>query len=346
MAGAQQQAFDPRTYQERHVGEPTRVLVLGTLHLAATPTTFNPAVLDELMRRLEGFDPDAIAIEALSGRSTAQMLQYEATFPGVAEHFNSGAIAAAALARATVNLEMPAAEAEARRTLAAWPDSPTPEQRRRLTSLFAASGELFSALVQWQTLPPAERIADENVSQALVDRLARYETWRGENAVIAVRLAVRLGLDRVYPTDDQADDPRPTFEQDFRTFAQQPWYGEAGEVRAAAGLPADLESRLSTPAEALSTYRLLNAQRIGVVYADTEWLAMINRQSPNDVGRERVAMWETRNLRMVANIREVAGHYPGGRVLVIVGAAHKPWFDHYLSQFSDIELVDTSAFLE
>jgi hypothetical protein len=72
---------------------------------------------------------------------------------------------------------------------------------------------------------------------------------------------------------------------------------------------------------------------------------MLNRQSPNQVGRFRVALWEARNLRMVANIRDVAARHPGGRVLVIVGSAHKPWFDAYLDMMVDVEVIDTSAVL-
>ena len=58
-----------------------------------------------------------------------------------------------------------------------------------------------------------------------------------------------------------------------------------------------------------------------------------------------MAGWEARNLRQVANIREATAQTPGGRVLVIVGSSHKPWFDAYLSMMSDIKLVDAAAFL-
>jgi hypothetical protein len=102
---------------------------------------------------------------------------------------------------------------------------------------------------------------------------------------------------------------------------------------------------LTTADEALATYRMLNRPSAGRIDADGQWLNMINRPSPGDVGRSRVAAWETRNLRMAANIREVAGFVPGGRVLVIVGSAHKPWLDAYLSMMSDVRMVDATAVL-
>jgi hypothetical protein len=56
-AAAQNRPFDPREYQRQVVGEPTQILVLGTMHLSGTPETFDPAVLEPLLDRLAAFDP-------------------------------------------------------------------------------------------------------------------------------------------------------------------------------------------------------------------------------------------------------------------------------------------------
>lgn len=341
-----QDAFDPRGYQGRHVGEPTRILVLGTTHLSGTPDTFNPAVLEPLLGRLAAFHPEAIAIEALPGRNISGMWQYRASYPDVARIYGGRAMVMAAIAGSAVSLDMPDAEAAVRRTLATWPASPTTAQRRRLAALFAAAGDPASALVQWWRLGPADRVAADDVPRLLVEQLATYEApaRRNEDDLIAARLAVRLGLERVFPMDDQSDDVGPTFEADFSAFASEPWHAA---LMADPGFTTLRESsqHLRTPDEALATYRLLNAPAAGRTDADGQWLVMINRQSPHDVGRTRVAAWETRNLRMAANIREVAGGMPGKRVLVIVGSAHKPWLDAYLGMMSDVKVVDASAVL-
>ena len=59
-----------------------------------------------------------------------------------------------------------------------------------------------------------------------------------------------------------------------------------------------------------------------------------------------MAGWETRNLRMVANIRASFSDRPGARVLVIVGSTHKPWFDTLLGQMLGVDIVDASAVLK
>jgi hypothetical protein len=299
---AQNRPFDPRDYQTRHVGEPTQILVIATPHLSGAPDSFDPAVLEPLLQRLEAFHPDAIAIEALPGRSIDQMWNYRESYPDTARSYGGRALALAGLTSGTLGMDMPQAEAEMRRTLAAWPASPTAAQRRRLTALFIAAGDPWSALVQWWKLDPSERIADESISRVLAEQLQTYDTVarRNENHLIASRLAVRLGHERVWSTDDQSDDVVPGFEANMTEFMDEPWMAA---------------------------------------------LNMINRASPGNVGRARVAAWETRNLRQAANIREVSARYPGGRILVIVGSAHKPWFDAYLSMMSDVQIVDATRVL-
>lgn len=342
-----QDAFDPRAYQDRHVGEPTRILVLGTPHLSGAPEGFDPAVLEPLLARLAAFRPDAIAIEALPGRSIAQMWQYRETYPDVARQYGGRAMVLAALARNGVGLDMPDAEAAVRRTVADWPASPTPAQRRRLAALFAASGDPASALVQWWRLDAADRIADDAVTSLLAEQFATYDSpaRRNENYLIAARLALRLGLERVYPMDDQSDDAGPGFAENFELFAKEVWFGELIADPRFAPLR-EASQNLTSPEEALTTYRMLNGSRAGHTDADGQWLNLINRPSPHDVGRVRVAAWETRNLRMAANIREVAGWTPGGRILVITGASHKPWLDAYLAMMTDVQIVDAEAVLQ
>ena len=62
--------------------------------------------------------------------------------------------------------------------------------------------------------------------------------------------------------------------------------------------------------------------------------------------RRYAGWWETRNLRMVANIRDAVAHQPGARTLAIVGASHKGCYEAYLHQMHDVRLVDAAAVLK
>src|SRR5690606_40671372 len=68
-------------------------------------------------------------------------------------------------------------------------------------------------------------------------------------------------------------------------------------------------------------------------------------QAPERFGRYYGGWWETRNLRMVANIREAITPHPGARVLNVVGASHKPWYDQWARQMADVEVVDAREVL-
>jgi pheromone shutdown protein TraB len=62
-------------------------------------------------------------------------------------------------------------------------------------------------------------------------------------------------------------------------------------------------------------------------------------------GHMYVTGWETRNLRMASNIMATFRERPGARVLVIVGATHKPWLDKILGQMPNVRIVDAEKVL-
>jgi hypothetical protein len=340
MATAPARAFDPRDLQPIVYGQKTQVLVLATPHLSNTPDGFDAAVLDPLLDRLAAFKPDQIAIENLSGESIHALKAYVAIYPESASTYGGRLIKGAALAEAELKLTMPEAEAESRRILREWPVQPTPAQRRHLAAMFTAAGDTHSALVQWWRLPESERLAGDGVSADLAAYFAEYQARQNESHQIGSRLAARLGLERVYPTDDHhGDDVRNFMQDDMMAFYEQV------NIQAIISDPVNAPiiraaERLTSPEQALETYIFLNTPEAGIADVALQWRMMLDRPSPNDVARARMMDWEARNLRQVAHIREAMAQAPGGRVLVVVGSAHKPWFDAYLGMMSDVEIVD------
>lgn len=337
--------FDPRAYQDLVVGEPTSIFVLGGPHLSGTPEDWDQKNLAPLLDRLAEFRPSAIMIETLSGESIDALQRFRTVYPKSATTYAGRTIAVAAMASVGVDMDIPQAEFELRRVLADWPDEPTAAQRRRLAALFAASGDPNSALVQWWRLAPLDRIAEDGITTRLMNVFNEFDAIRDENHQIAARLAARLGLERVYATDDHAaDDVDTQYWTDFESMYNAGWGSELMANEAFAPLR-DAARQLNTPDQVMATYRMLNSDKTGHIDADGQWLSMMTRNTPNHVGRARVALWETRNLRQIAHIREVSAHYPGQRLLVIVGSAHKPWFDAYLRMMSDIEIVEAEEVL-
>lgn len=332
-------AFDPAQLKGPRVGEPNQVLVLGSPHLSGLPAGFEPAALEPLLARLEAWRPRAIAIEALSGPQCDFMRRYPARYRETVE----GYCWDPAPARAATGLDVPAATAEAERLLADWPAAPTSTQRRRLASVFLAGGEQASALVQWLRLTPPERRPGDGIDTVLAARLEELRVRRNENYLVAAPLAARLGLERVHAMDDHTADAPVADEKGWGDAIGRAWDNPASAKRKALGKA--LEEGLVTDDGLLAMYRAYNAPDQARLAYDSDFGAALEEPSPQGFGRRYLGFWETRNLRMAANIRDMLGLDPGMRALVIVGASHKFYLEAYLDEMHDVRLVDTSQVL-
>jgi hypothetical protein len=317
-------------------GPRAQVLVLGTVHLKGMPAGFNPASLDGVLNRLAGFRPDIITIEDRSGEECDLGARHPAKY-------GPDYCAPTSAAMGATGLDVPAAIAKVDKTLKAWPAQPTPAQRRRLAALFLAANDRASAYVQWLQLPEAERRAGDNLNAALVAMLGEIGKRNNENYQLAARLAARLGLQRVHAVDNHTGDRIDV--PDIKAFVRSI---EAAWAAGGAALNErkNREEVLSQAPDLLPLYRYVNDPTGQRVSAEANVSAAMRATSPEGYPQMWVAGWEIRNLRMVANIRETFRERPGARVLSIVGASHKPWFDGWLGQLQGVDIVDVAGVLK
>ncbi|WP_137172282.1 DUF5694 domain-containing protein [Massilia sp. HP4] len=328
-------AFDPSQLKGPTSGPVNEIMVLGSPHLSHLPKTFQPASLSLLNDRLAAWKPQAIAVEERSGPQCDLMRRYVERYREAIETYCEDT----APARAATGLDVPQATAEAEKLLAAWPTAPSSAQRRRLAAVFLAGGESTSAMVQWFRLPAVERRAGDGLDEVLVAQLRKLESSPNESVMIAAQLAARLGHERVHAMDDQAAG---------RPYADRKAAGEA--IMKAWDNPANkrrqeqdkvLKEGLGSAEGVLALYRAYNSPAHVAASFEIDFGAAMNEPSPQRFGRTYVGYWETRNLRMAANIRDVVGVTPGTRLLVIVGASHKGYLEAYLHQMHDVRVVDT-----
>ncbi|RVT92407.1 DUF5694 domain-containing protein [Sphingomonas crocodyli] len=324
--------FDPGAMQV--AGPRTQMLVLGTPHLGEFGESFRPELLGPLLDRLAAFRPDVITIEGLSGPDCEMLIRYKPLYPGVADDFCWDP----APARDATGLDMPAAEAAVDAALKSWPAQPTAGDRRHLAALFLASGDRASALVQWLRLPEAEQHAGDGLDAALVAVIEKQRVRANENYQVAAVLAARLGLERVYPTDDHSSDRTVAalgkpYEDALRKLWSAPnpflkdYLAKKGAVK--------------TPDQMLAFYRYMNDPKTNKGAVTGDMGGALKEATPPYYGRQYVGWWDVRNLRMIANIRSAFADRPGARVLSIVGATHKLYFDAYLRHMAGVDLVDT-----
>jgi len=331
---------DLSTLDQRMAGPSTQVLVLGSVHLSGLPKDFKHDSLAPVIDRLTAFKPDVITIEAISGEQCDLAARHPAIYgaQGLAPYCRK-----TDAAKAATGLDAPAAIAEAHKMLKNWPAAPSPAQRRRLAAVFMAANDKASALVQWLQLPQAERHSGEGLDDVLVASLEKAMLHNDESLLIGARLAARLGLQRLHATDDHTgDNVAIADEAAYGKAVQTAWEAAAAPM----GQILEREEALIKSGDMLALYRYANRPDVLRTVVDGDFGSALRDTSPEHYGRLYVAGWETRNLRMVANIREAFRERPGARVLSIVGRTHKPWFDDLLGQMQGVEIVDAGQVLK
>lgn len=343
MAGTQaQNRVDLSGLDRGMAGPRDQVLVLGSVHLAEHfDGNFDPAVLDPVLERLEAFAPDVITVESLSGMECDLYRRHPEVFSQEgADRFCFDTTAA----RAATGLDVPAAIAGVNAMLHDWPEAPTPGQRRRLASLFLAAGEPDSAVVQWLQLPEHERRAGDGLDDTLASLLRQRESHPGESYQIGARLAARLGLARVHPTDDHTGSNLDIPDDQVEAYGQALYaaWQTASETRDPI---VGRSAALAGSGDMMGLYRYVNLPAVRQAVAESDFGSALAHAPSQPWGQMYVAAWETRNLRMVANIRAAFAARPGARVLSIVGASHKPWFDDQFGRMPGVDLVDVEQVL-
>ena len=326
---------------DKHAAGPrTQILVLGSVHLSGAPKGFKPEALEPLLDQLAAFKPQIITVEQISGEGCDLMARHPTVYSP--DDVRSYCVSTEA-AKAATGLDVPAAIAEVRRTLKDWPAQPTFEQRRHLAALFLAANDYTSAFAQWLQLPAAERHAGDGLDDALSARLDKSATRNNESYQIAARLAARLGLQRVYAIDDHTgDNLYVADEAAYGKAIEKAWAGTAEKRRPIN----EKQDALWQNNEMLALYRYINSPAVMRIAIEGDFGAALADPSPEHYGQLYVASWETRNLRMVANIHAAFRESPGARVLSIVGSSHKPWFDSLLGQMQRVEIVDVEKVLK
>lgn len=339
------QTLDPVQARSRLIAPATQVMVLGISHLDNAPKAFDPAWLEPVMCRLRAYAPDVILTEAMSGEQLAAIEAYKAV-RGDAGKWAGPTLAFARDAQTELGITGADALAQAD-ALAAKPKL-TAMEHRRLAALFLAAGEPFSAATQWLQLAPAERLAQDGVSEVMKTRIARFGVGRSEIVSIAVALAVQLGRPRVYGAGDHLSDVALPDDSAFDAAvkASPDIIAQLDKATPALKPYGSKALALDSPERVLPVFRTLNSPAFGKADAQAQWLSLQHSPRLGALGRQRVAAWEAQNLRMATTVREATASIPGGKALLVVGASHKAFIEAYLSSMTDISIASVPAMLD
>jgi Family of unknown function (DUF5694) len=313
----------------------TQILVLGSTHLQSIKDKFSPKLLDNLIETLKRFKPDLICVENLSGEVIERMQR--GGDEDTAKQFASVHIRFAKKAQKLVGLSRVEAEQRSRKLLSQKLTTP---KRLELILLFLAAYDSNSAALQWSYLPQKVRESTTNIPKDIRAFLEKDLAEPNEIISIGVRLARELGFQRLSAMDDHpyssvyADNPKEYSNVLKKSFGQFNDENNAFLKDFKGGLEKRLEQ-----GDLLPYYRYLNSPKVGRMLEAGNSLPFLQMNHPSGLDRAWVAMWETRNLMMTAYIRRASALCGGKRILVIVGCSHKPLFDRYLKQLTDVQVV-------
>ncbi len=167
-----------------------------------------------------------------------------------------------------------------------------------------------------------------------------------ERYQIGYRLANLSGVTRVYGVDEQPSDGEP----DYFPFGELMAHAEeTGQAEALQGQIAEIQELMAD----------FSATQKGNSVADL--LLMFNSDGPlsspdfyyrtfsydrgeAQPGAELQAYWFMRNAKIFSKLTQVTK--PGDRVVIVYGAGHKFWLDHFAENTPGYVLVDPAPYLE
>lgn len=346
IQGASERTVDLR-YPPLDEAARTQVLILATPHLATLGDKFDSSLLSSLLVKLELFKPDIIAVEQMPPHVIQAMQSRREDFPEVLEQFAGIIIGLGQIAQERLGLSRYEASIAANELLHRLGDpaesSDTNRIRAQLVVHLLAAYEYASAVLQWSYMLEAEQAHSDIIPQEVADDLMQQVGVSNENVSVAIALARRLGLQKVEAIDDHTD--KDLFIPLADKLAAQLQGNPAFESATAAPIYVESSQRLEEAIEngdLLPYYLFLNSTEYGMADVDAQFHVFFRTQLPSGLDRARSAVWELRNLNMAAHIRRITAMHPGKRVLVVIGAGHKPFLDVYLSQMMDVKVLQLS----
>ncbi|MDJ0977321.1 MAG: DUF5694 domain-containing protein [Erythrobacter sp.] len=312
--------------------------ILATPHLGAIDG-FKPEFVSPVVERIVAWQPSVIGIEALPPEEIEAMRQNEAYSEVVAAFVGEERLLQAEQAQQATGLS--ALEAQA--IVEGWttpPSSLDADQRqvRILNALAAYRPE--TALLYWDAESKA------GLGQSVASYLAKLAASANERVSVAVASARALDLSSLAPIDSHLDkdiylavvddlQDGLVADPEAASVTQRPPYTTQDGITREALAQQNL----------LPLYAFLNSQEFGRADVTAQFDLFNRVDFANRTGRVRQSNWDERNLRIAANIRRASAKRPGERVLVLIGAGHKPFLDELLAVSLDTRSVDTQALL-
>jgi hypothetical protein len=331
--------------------EASQLLILGTPHLRSYKEDFDPGVLEGLLKALENYHPDLIAIESASPLFVRDM--FNAGDLNIEILKDIGGFRASEFGKSVrefLDVDWFGAKEMVEELLpkieTASEDSEFIKLRMELVLNFLAMNDMYSALLQWLYLPEDQRTDFDNLDKEILDYFAEHANSSNENVSIGIALAKKLNHQRIYAINDHRD------KEDFFKVADKlsKMFGENEYLKTQPWKPLlnEITGRQDKAYEAgnlLPFYLWMNSDEYAQKDIDSQWQILFHANLPDKMAQIRLAFWDVRNFGIASNIRRATAMNPGNKMLVIIGASHKIFLDALFAESMDIKITHLKDFV-
>ncbi len=168
-----------------------------------------------------------------------------------------------------------------------------------------------------------------------------------ERYQIAYRLANMQGVTRVYGIDEQPSDGEPDYFPFDKLMAHAAETGQGDALNRQIEEIQEIVSEFSVKQKDHNVAELLLLQNSGEDLRQSDefyYRTFEYDRGEAQPGAELQAYWFMRNAKIFSKLMQVTK--PGDRVVVVYGAGHKPWLDHFVDHTPGYVLVDPVPYLE
>ncbi|WP_428407134.1 DUF5694 domain-containing protein [Hyphococcus sp.] len=222
-------------------------------------------------------------------------------------------------------------------------DMLTDERQAEITAVADALADFKPTVVAVERITEAPGYLDPKY-QAFTPEMLKENP--DERYQIGYRLAKQLGIDRVYGVDEQPSDGEPDYFPFDELMAHAAATGQSdvmqGEIAEIQAQMADFSAmqKDNSVADLLLMFNSDGPLSSPEFYYRT----FFYDRGETQPGAELQAYWFMRNAKIFSKLVQVTK--PGDRVVIVYGAGHKFWLDHFAENTPGYVLVDPAPYLE
>lgn len=319
--------------------EKTKILLFGVPSLSVLREDFNYSLLDSIIVKLNSFNPDVICLDLVSPAELLSSALTDKNFQ--TEELSKSDIEISLKLREKIKSDYRSIDDKIDSLINLLQKTPKDEVkiRRQLIEFLFANLDYQNAAYHFSLIKDKE-IKSLNLDKKIVNKLNSILKQSDEKAYIAQKLAEKLNLQKIYSIGDLSDKiflekiSEKLYNEMILSDIYVSWKYENSSN--------EVDKKLK---EGLSKNNLydflhyLNTDLYALKSTKKNWSIYYKMFLESKLDRTRIGLWEMKNLRIAANIREISSLYPTKKILVIIDVSKKPFIEEYLKANTDIKVL-------